>query len=408
MRTRSRDLSSGIYSDSGIFLTAPFETISDDVSFPHGNKPCDHRRTRVLACGGSILYSRDGGQTWSPYYDGDTAMISAYNSAYCNKAPKWGTGVAESEASSKALQGFATAVREGGRSDFHAISFLREISDTYRMVKNPFNLMTALKGVIGNNHRGSSIKKLLRKHKKKVASRLKGTDLVKSITDHAGNVELELVYGWQPFVSDCKAIFGGVSKAVESRRKALKAKTPHRFRIHGTGTDSVSWPNGSGGWQYLSNGKISINAGATVSAWGVVNPTLQSESAVASLLRATNIDRLGYAAWDAVPYSFVVDWFLPNLGAKLDEAISGPAFYTTVTQPYIGLKTKVTASVGVSGNRRPTTITFSGGGSFSCETLIFTRKKCDVGSLSVTDFEQGMQGTRIASGLALAWGRMRS
>lgn len=335
-------------------------------------------------------------------------MIGAYNSGYCNTAPDWGTGKAESVASSKALQGFATAVREGGRSEFHAISFLREISDTYRMVKNPFNLMTALKGVVGNNHRGSPIKELLRKHRKKVAKRLKGTDLVKSITDKAGNAELELVYGWQPFVSDCQAIFGGISKAVESRRKALKAKTPHRFRVHGKGTDSVSWPPDSGGWEYLSNGKISIDAAATVSAWGTVNPTLQSESSIASLLRATNIDRLGYAAWDAVPYSFVVDWFLPNLGAKLDNAISGPAFYTIISQPYIGLKTKVTASVGVSGNRRPTTTTFSGGGSFSCESLTFSRTPCDVGSLSVTDFEQGMQGTRIASGLALAWGRMRS
>ena len=395
---------------TGIWDFEPNEYMSDDVSYPHVDKPCTHTRGKVIHCEGSIDISRDGGDSWKEYIDGERAMIYAYWTGYCNKAPTFGAGTAEADASSQALQRFATAVREGGRSNFHAISFLREIGDTYRMVKNPFSLMSALKSVVGNRHRGSPVKELLRRHRKKVARRLKGTSLVESVMDKTGNAHLELTYGWRPFVADCKAIFGGVSRAVEERRKAIREGQRKHFRCKGEGSDSTSWsaPGSDTGWQYVSHGTIKATCSAVVSAVGSVNPTLQSETVTMSLLRATNIDRLGYAAWDAVPYSFVVDWFLPNLGAKLDEAISGPAFYTSVSQPYIGLKTRMVASVGVAGNPRPTTTTFRGGGSFSCERLSFKRSECDVGSLSVTDLEQGMQGTRIASGLALAWGRLRS
>lgn len=165
--------------------------------------------------------------------------------------------------------------------------------------------------------------------------------------------------------------------------------------------------------------RVYVTGGRYTTSWKLlyygtfhVNPSVQAESAIVSIARTLNIDRLGYAVWDAVPYSFVADWFLP-LGPLIDDALSGPAFYTFLSTPWLCSRQVETVSVQMSGNSinyisgsGDTGYKCAGTGSYGEQRKTFKRSEVNALDLA-TNSPNGMHGVRIVSGLALAWGRLR-
>lgn len=113
---------------------------------------------------------------------------------------------------------------------------------------------------------------------------------------------LELQYGWKPLLSD---VYG----AVEELRKKDE-DYPQRYRVKITGSATTKWVDPVTARLTDGNRRIVHSVRKQVARtdvylyYSLVNPTL----ATASAIGFTNPAQL---AWELVPYSFVVDWFVP-------------------------------------------------------------------------------------------------
>jgi len=158
----------------------------------------------------------------------------------------------------------------------------------------------------------------IRKGQIKRASQILGADLHHPPRKNdPGGRWLEYSYGWKPLISDMYNIldkgFGDINFVVTGRAKGVRTK-----RLSYSWTGSGPYHRGSGDTLTLDRAsctaKISIpnTAFAAISSWGLDNPAA--------------------LAWEALPYSFVVDWFLP-VGDYLNDSLnlSGPIKITEMS-----------------------------------------------------------------------------
>lgn len=370
----------------------------------HVDKPCTHTRGRILSTGCIYTHSRSGvwpSQIWAPTGPRG-AGFECMHSVYVLKPTLPPVPDMES-AIGKMNAEICDYIREAGRSSLHAISFIREVSDTIAMLRNPFRILDFVKHHSGVSPKSKmSLKKAFKKAHSNAAD--------KGVIDRAADTWLEGTYGWNPFVSDLLAAAEVLGSALQSRRQ-LAAEGSQKFRLQkgGKQTDRIAgYSTGGPYWQvFLNEGTVATRWKAVYYGVLQVSPSVQAESFLVSASRSLNLDRLGYAVWDAVPYSFVADWFLP-LGDTIDDALSGPAFYTFSSLPWLSktLQTSLSASfvgntqyVGGSGDTY-----LKGSANYFEEGKFFTRDQVDPEKLALKS-TTGMHGTRVASGLALAWGR---
>lgn len=149
-----------------------------------------------------------------------------------------------------------------------------------------------------------------------VSPRVKQGLSKKSAKKHIASHWLELQYGWKPLVSD---IYG----AAEAYHKILSKRPQYgKATSEGTAADSQSWgpyDNGAAKYTEWREEEVTIKMGAYFYANGQTTKSL-------SELGITNP---AMVAWELLPWSFVVDWFLPigsfinNLDATLGVAFSG-------------------------------------------------------------------------------------
>jgi len=191
---------------------------------------------------------------------------------------------------------------------------------------------------------------------------------------------LEMQYGWLPLMSS-------IHDAMQYHR-SRERKSEQRFRTRWSQTGSVSW-GGSGildvpGYCYKREQLIWIVQG----------------------VRGSELEQLGFTnpaqvLWEKIPFSFVIDWFLP-IGTYLDlrnyvHLIVGNQVRSGKTYgKIVGLPTFST-----SGNQSYLT-----GGGFRYESLSFSRhispiSQSDVPLLSTFD-PLGLRGKRIFNAVALA------
>lgn len=114
----------------------------------------------------------------------------------------------------------------------------------------------------------------------------------------AANVWLEYHFGWAPLIAD----IGDAVNVLQSPRPS------NRFFGKGSYTDREFFPRGSYDWTY----DMTMSSRVMISSWvEVSNPNLH---------RANQLGLVNPAviAWELVPFSFVVDWFLP-VGKFLDS-----------------------------------------------------------------------------------------
>lgn len=151
----------------------------------------------------------------------------------------------------------------------------------------------------------------IRKGQIKRASQILGVDLHHPPRKNdPGGRWLEYSYGWSPLLSDVYNIldrgFGDINFIVTGRAKGVRTNSLS-YSWTGTGPQH----RGSGDTLTLDRAsctaKISIpnTAFGAISSWGLDNPAA--------------------LAWEALPYSFVVDWFIP-IGDYLNDSLnlSGP------------------------------------------------------------------------------------
>jgi len=133
-------------------------------------------------------------------------------------------------------------------------------------------------------------------------SHLGGSD-IKSAQKTLANLWLEYVYGWKPLASD-------LYEAQILAHEALLKPVPIMARASGKGTRSQSLVvNGADvNIEYKVDARTYLEANVT-------NSYLHSLSS-AGLINPLSI------AWEVVPFSFVVDWFIP-IGASLQAITAG-------------------------------------------------------------------------------------
>lgn len=158
----------------------------------------------------------------------------------------------------------------------------------------------------------------IRKGQIRRASQILGADLHSPPRKNdPGGRWLEYSYGWSPLISDVYNIldkgFGDINFIVTGRAKGIKTKDlSYSWTGHGP------YHRGSGDTLTLDRASCTAKIGipntafAAISSWGLDNPAV--------------------LAWEALPYSFVVDWFLP-IGDYLNDSLnfSGPLQITEMS-----------------------------------------------------------------------------
>lgn len=369
------------------------EAISDRIDEGRMDHPATHTRAKLMAnCGSGKTWS--GGAPMSPR----TMLASGMVGAQRGNTEDFGDSLSKGKAS------LVTELAQAGRTDFHAISFLRELTETYSMLRNPFGLAGNIRRALRD---GSKQRKRYRQWNRFAKSVDEKTSL-KRIVTNAENTWLEGIYGWQPFVGDMLSA-SNLLKAVKERQKILKTRDHPKYNQTTFGGSRTTYTGSPVDYKrfWILQGEFADRGRTTV--WGdiITNPSAGSESLLASAARACNIDRLGYAVWDAVPYSFVLDWFFP-IGETIDKALSGPALVTVAGQPWVAQRTVQTyrfdIGAGLPYYQNGEVASPSGGGTYHEEFLQFSRYASEFSDFSDVDNSTGMHGTRIPSGLALGHG----
>jgi len=142
--------------------------------------------------------------------------------------------------------------------------------------------------------------------------------LSKSILKSAANSYLTLEFGWLPLISDIQAMMH-VLERVQARIAWLKSTAGHHTQLGKTATNFVTppWNNGSSvltvmhtsGLRYryvLSDYQITFRAKGRL--FHNMKDLDEASSLVAGLLGAFGFTNPTLIVWEAIPYSFVVDW----------------------------------------------------------------------------------------------------
>jgi hypothetical protein len=149
---------------------------------------------------------------------------------------------------------------------------------------------------------------------------LKRTSTLKDITKAGSSAWLEYRFGWAQLKRD---VFGFV-KALDTARahvKYLRETAGQERHISASQTDVDTTPYGG---YYITNpnGEIQvtrISRTARVHAYHVLSRTYQYATVIDSYLSSVGCDRIAEAVWDAIPWSFVVDW-LVNLKKLMGDS----------------------------------------------------------------------------------------
>lgn len=388
--------------------------MTDEVGLKSANHVCSYSKADITVSSGCITWLRPGVGGGTSWPDSSAAWKQGagrevYGSPYCLKSsvPSLDPGDILSDMAGDVL----TKIQEAGRSSVHAISFLREMEETVSMLKNPFKVVSWVQKWSSSHAKKKSLKSAFKSaHFRAAKSKYKRTLTTKEIANIASDTFLESMYGWNPFVHDLQEIAKLAGSALNTR-KQLAAEGPQKFRIMRTGSRVEEIADAG----YTRNYPAVVAGGKAGISWRFlyygtlnVNPAVAGESALASIARTLNLDRLGYAAWDAVPYSFVVDWFLP-LGDILDRTLSGPAFYIAANTPWVSARVDSFFNVSIRGNSdywSPYDIKYGGGASYGERVRTFNRYEASIDSLLSQTPTQGMHGMRTIAGLALSWGQI--
>jgi hypothetical protein len=209
-------------------------------------------------------------------------------------------------------------------------------------------------------------------------------DLVRRPTAKTfSNFWLEYSYGWRPLLSD---IYGAAELIAQTATKSRPTK------VSGAAADGYQ--------KTIEATQYGVTASVNVNVKYLARCALYFDIAdyVADSLKSTGISNPALLAWELLPYSFVVDWFLP-VGSYLNKlnASSGLKF----VKGHTSVKTSCTEYSTHKSNIH--SYVLSG---FDCEEdwMILDRYKLtSFPSAELPSFNLGLNLSQATSGLALLY-----
>jgi hypothetical protein len=109
---------------------------------------------------------------------------------------------------------------------------------------------------------------------------------------------LQAQFGWRPLMQD---IYG----SIEVLQHKNRAANGYRATVTGNGKDGArvlrDWPDSQYGFHLIETGDYQ----------GHVSLTFNMASPAIATLSSIGLTNPAYVVWEKIPYSFVVDWFLP-------------------------------------------------------------------------------------------------
>lgn len=152
-------------------------------------------------------------------------------------------------------------------------------------------------------------------------------DRRKKALKRAANLHLNLSFGWAPFVDDCKEIFDRIvsfRKRYEQFQAGLLKVQRRHFQVN---LDALlpsthHWADNPGHEVGYTTYEWVYKPKYTFSCRYVYSIPEQPMVAMKAILDYFGVRPNPRIIWDAVPYSFLVDWFL-NIGQLLDSVGSG-------------------------------------------------------------------------------------
>jgi hypothetical protein len=144
---------------------------------------------------------------------------------------------------------------------------------------------------------GPHYRSLIRRSNSKRKQAIRTGDLAKSGREFAASTWLEIKYGWKPLLND-------TYNASESMARAMSDNSSSDIRTLGTGSSRFPYTFvSSSGLKGFATGERKVSAKYVIYS-RVSNPSLRT----AAGLGLTNP---AIFAWELLPFSFVVDWFVP-------------------------------------------------------------------------------------------------
>lgn len=210
------------------------------------------------------------------------------------------------------------------------LPFLKDLRQTVEMIRNPLNFC---KWFVNQNFGYS-------KSARKCLKRLSKKDpfirhLAAAGMTGAANGWLEYQFGWLPLLSDIKATCEAMG-SMSDRYALYKAEgsKPKRRRFMASETSTRSFTPSH--VPYLDTWKRSDTTHKARCIFDVtLKPAPPTVSYCEFISRSFGLmpDQWPGAIWEMIPYSFVVDWFIP-VGDKIREIASTPVKFDILSQQY--------------------------------------------------------------------------
>jgi len=304
VRTRSQNLS-GIPDNVVAFGVPAEETMTDDPDFSRKDafKPLYVTKTRVLSNPRqtgtvSVLWN---GSLWIDVATITDSVGCAFHHPIFMNAPISAGGIIFPDMPEV---DFASALKKYGKSDVQIGVFLAELRDTVNLFYRPWTVAS-----------------LIAKHG--VPSKIK---TLKGAVSFVANNYMSYRYGWRPFLSDVKG-FTNLSKRFD-QLSAVDGQTRKVMKVSRSVESSVSRSfvgDLTTEYQCFSgtNAK-SYTRTNTNFAYVQSNPSYESMSVANKFAAFYGLSDVASIAWELVPYSFVVDWFLP-IGDTISRVADAPS-----------------------------------------------------------------------------------
>jgi hypothetical protein len=157
-----------------------------------------------------------------------------------------------------------------------------------------------------------------------IKSLVKWWDRGKSLFRNLSQNTLNYSFGLSPFISDCQAVYDGLLNYRERLQKLKEGaglpQVRHFKESHTLPADSRqdvvggSWPT----LKFADREECTVTCNATMDYTYSFPDLDRVENELYALLDALGVQLDAYTIWNAIPYSFVVDWFF-NVGDFLKQ-----------------------------------------------------------------------------------------
>jgi len=300
-----------------------------------------------------------------------------------------------SQAQAKATQNVLEALKD---SSFNAAQAVAERKQTMDLVASTATRIAKAAGQLKKGNFAKAARDLGVTPKKRAGRRFV-RDYALDQGKAVGNAWLELQYGWKPLLGDVYGATEALAKANNSsgnqNMNTTFKKVTGRSKRKEAPSIRTNTPISPGvGYNYtVATGMCEVQCKIGIT-YAITSPAV------------TNLAKLGITnplllAWELLPYSFVVDWFLPigdYLGAQ--DATLGLTFkfgYRTTVRKYISNSTKSWSYTTTAGTKQ-----YYGFVTQEIENIQIDRSTLDAfPSAPFPRFKNPLSQSHVASAMAL-------